>query len=395
MTEAKVKLGADKKRKDGSGSFFQQSDGSWRAQVRYYDPFTGKSRKISRRAKSRDDAREALKSLRNEAKTSRPATADTTVADYLAQYEAHTLPLLGLAPATIALQKSLIANPLTPTLGVVTLAEFDTQTAGRWQARLQSATTTKRSEGGKVRPLSTSTQRKAFYVLAKALDVAVRDRIIAANPLRELTPPREGKPTVPTTSASDFDDRILPAVKGLRIEPLVVFVGLTGCRLGEALGLRWQDVDLTAATVTFRRSGVSASETKSKKVRTAPLVPEVVKALRARRKEQREDQVKMGAGWQNTDGLVFTTQVGTAIDANNAWRDYRAVLTSKGLPTARPFHSLRHGLATRLLQRDVPMHVVSAILGHSSIKLTVDVYGHVEPVMHADALEKALGRQGG
>ena len=58
----------------------------------------------------------------------------------------------------------------------------------------------------------------------------------------------------------------------------------------------------------------------------------------------------------------------------------------------RPFHSLRHGLASRLLKRKMPMHVVSAILGHSSIRVTVDIYGHVEPVMHADEFAEALGR---
>ncbi|MGV1036593.1 MAG: tyrosine-type recombinase/integrase [Candidatus Nanopelagicales bacterium] len=158
------------------------------------------------------------------------------------------------------------------------------------------------------------------------------------------------------------------------------------------LGLRWSDVDLTKATVTFRRSGAATDRTKSGRVRTARLVPEVVAALKARRKAQCVDRLAIGSGWQNHDGLVFTTFEGRSLDSHNARRDFQTVLRANDLPTTRPFHSLRHGLATRLLQRDIPMHVVSAILGHSSIKLTVDVYGHVEPVMHADALQRALAR---
>ncbi len=165
-----------------------------------------------------------------------------------------------------------------------------------------------------------------------------------------------------------------------------MFIGLTGCRLGEALGLQWDDVDLARATATTDR-------TKTGQVRTVPLVPEVVDALKLRRMVERTDKLAMGSGWQDGTQLVFTTHEGRPMDPHNARRDFKAMLKRHDLSTVRPFHSLRHGLATRLLQRGIPMHVVSAILGHSSIKLTVDTYGHVEPVMHADELAEALGRK--
>lgn len=381
-----------KERRDGTGSIFQEKDGAWRAQIRYYDEFQGKSVLVRRRAKNRDDAREALKKLRDDVKPAQPVTSDLTVAEYLDRYAANSLPTLDVSARTKEIHLTLIENPLKPTLGKVKLSEFDAETAEKWLARLQVARTKPQGKAGKTRELAGSTKHKTFYVLAKILDIAVRDGLIADNPVRKLKPPRSGKTVVPSTSASDFDDVILPAVADMRISPLVVFVGLTGCRLGEALGLQWSDVDLARGTATLRRSGADTDRTKNQRVRTVPLLPEVVTALKARRKVQREDQLLMGSGWQNDAGLVFTTFEGRPMNPHNARKDFQAVLRRKGLNAERPYHSLRHGLATRLLQRDIPMHVVSAILGHSSIKLTVDTYGHVEPVMHADALAKAMGR---
>lgn len=381
-----------KERRDGTGSIFQESDGSWRAQIRYFDQFQGKSVLVRRRAKNRDAARDALKQLREDAKPAQRVSSDLTVAEYLDRYAANTLPTLDVSARTKEIHETLIENPLKPTLGKVKLSEFDAETAEQWLRRLQAARTKPHGEAKTTRELAGSTKHKSFYVLAKVLDVAVRDGLIVENPVRKLRPPRAGRTVVPSTSASDFDDVILPAVADMRISPLVVFVGLSGCRLGEALGLQWSDVDLKRATATLRRSGADTDRTKNQRVRTVPLLPEVVEALKARRKVQREDQLLMGSGWQNADGLVFTTFEGRPMNPHNARKDFQAVLRRKGLNAERPYHSLRHGLATRLLQREVPMHVVSAILGHSSIKLTVDTYGHVEPVMHAEALAKALGR---
>lgn len=388
-------------RRRGTGSIYREGD-HWRAQIRIVDPFSGGSKTIRRRASSRDEARDELKKLQ-EGDYTQKATTATTVAEYLRSYQENSLPSSGLAVSSIAMHKLLITNPLTPTLGEVKLRDFDTATAEQWLVRLDSARTKqapprpvkagrKRKPPAPTRPLAPATKHKAFYVLSKALDVAVRDKLITENPLKALRPPKETRVTVPATSAADFDNVIVPAVAGMRIEPLVIVVGLTGCRVGEALGLRWKDVDLEAETITIRRSTAETDTTKTGRIRTVPLVPEAVATLKARRKVQRIDKLAMGAGWADTQGLVFTTGAGAPVDVHNARRDLAKVLKAKKIDTRRPFHSLRHGLAARLLQRELPMYVVSAILGHSSIKLTVDLYGHVEPVMHAAAFAKAMGK---
>ena len=191
-------------------------------------------------------------------------------------------------------------------------------------------------------------------------------------------------------------DQLLAAAHGTHHEPLIVFVANTGCRIGEALALRWDDVDLDNSTATIRRSSTTSETTKTAAgVRTVPLLPEVVAALKARRSQQRADRLKMGPGWADAEGLVFTTGAGTPVDAHNARRSLRLVLRKAGLPTDRPWHTMRHSLATRLLNRGVPMPVVAQILGHASIRTTVDTYGHAEPAINAEALAQVMGHQAG
>ena len=385
-----------KARKDGAGTFFKSSQG-WVAQVRVYDDFTGKSKQIRRRARSRDHARELLKEMLENTPTTRTSPEDITVVEWLDRWMRDSLPVSGLKPKTQELYVHLVEHQLKPTLGSVKLRQFTPTQGEAWLQRLAVKptgvqTNASKEAGETPPPITKATQRNAFNTLKRALDTAVRDGLIETNPLASLARPVSRPSPVPVTSADDVDNAILPDVANLRIGPMVTFIALTGCRLGEASGLRWADVDLEEGTATIRRSSVTAESTKTDRARTVPLLPEVVDSLRTWRQKQRQERLVMGPGWQDTQGLVFTAGTGAPIDLHNARRDMQRVLRRHGIETARPFHSLRHGLASRLLARDVPLPVVSAILGHSSIRVTADVYGHVAPVMHADQLAKAMGR---
>ena len=374
-----------KERRDGSGSYFHSKQG-WVAQVRTFDPFTGKSKQIRRRARNRDHARELLRQLQDDVPTPTPSAADVTVAAWLARWAAESLPQSGVAVSTMEQYRNVIVSPLSPSLGAVRLSAFTPREAEKWSARLDTATT----KAGK--PLSQSTKRTCFAVLSLAMDTAVRDGLIKANPLHSIKRPRKSATAVPVMSADEVDQLLVAAV-GTHHEALIVFVANTGCRIGEALALTWKDVDLDRATATIRRSSLRSDSTKTRAgVRSVPLLPEVVEALRAQRSRQRMDRLKMGAAWADTEGLVFTTGQGTPVDPHNARRNLRGVLKSAGLPQDRPWHTMRHSLATRLLNRGVPMPVVASILGHASIRTTVDIYGHAEPSISADALARAMGR---
>jgi integrase len=115
-------------------------------------------------------------------------------------------------------------------------------------------------------------------------------------------------------------------------------------------------------------------------------------ALKAHRAVQNGERLKAGSLWQDND-LVFTSTVGTPVDVGNlTYRSFRPLLERAGLPRIR-FHDLRHTCATLLLTRTVNPKIVSEMLGHSSIAITLDTYSHVLPNMRdqaAAAMEEAL-----
>lgn len=165
-----------------------------------------------------------------------------------------------------------------------------------------------------------------------------------------------------------------------------------GLRKGEALGLRWQDIDWQGRTLRVnialqRISGkLQLIEPKTDKSRrTLPLPETIEAALKAHRIRQLEEKMLAGDRWQET-GLVFTTSIGTPLDARNAVRKFHGLLKKAGLGRFR-FHDLRHSCASLLLAQGVPPRTIMDILGHSQISLTMDTYSHVMSAMIRDAAD--------
>jgi len=180
----------------------------------------------------------------------------------------------------------------------------------------------------------------------------------------------------------------------------------TGLRQGEALGLRWRDVDLDVGQLRVahslqrvpiaRRTGRGPefvlAEPKTDRSRRAIHLPGVViAALREHRVRQLEERFASGAAWQDLD-LVFCTTVGTPMVARNLSRAFAHLLKQAGLPSIR-FHDLRHSAATLMLAQGVSPRVIMETLGHSQIGMTMNLYAHVMPSMQreaADLMDAAL-----
>lgn len=357
-----------------NGSIYRRADGKWVAQIYETDQLTEKTRKIRKYRSTRKAARAALEGMRK-APSSKLGRRDVTLAEFLQHYANGPIYRTGISPKTIKDWRRHLKRRAIPTAGEIALVDFTPGAAELWLERLSDIKT----PSG--RTPSTSTIRQTFLATKRALDFAVRDKYIASNPLSEVAAPQPGRTPVPATSPEELD-RALEQARGKRIEPLLWFVAYTGCRISEALNLRWADVDLSEATATFWK-------TKNKQPRTVRLIPEVVDQLRSQSAWQAEQKLK-STTWGNDEGYVFTTKTGRQQNRHNASRDLCAVLEQAGVTTRRPWHSLRHGLATRLLRKGVPMPVVSAILGHSGIQITVDTYGHIDAAIDQDVLAQAL-----
>lgn len=235
-------------------------------------------------------------------------------------------------------------------------------------------------------------------VLRTALNRALKDGLVVRN-AAALTDPVEvpDQPRRFLTTAEAL--ALLGAAQAERLEALYVLALNIGLRIGEALALRWQDVDLDAGRLSVvynlqrvRGKLVLVEPKTEKSRRTVSLPPAVLQALLDHAARQRKEKLRHLPLWQDSE-LIFTSQIGSPLDPSDVSRDFREFLARKGLPRVR-FHDMRHASGSIMLKNGVPMVTVSGILGHSNIATTVDIYGHVEQAAFDEAAVKmalALG----
>jgi integrase len=276
---------------------------------------------------------------------------------------------------------------IVPTLGKVSLKRLCPQDL----ERLYSA---KQDQG-----LSPTTVRYIHVTLRAALADAEKHGTVARNVARLVKPPRPAREEMHVLD-SDQVRSLLAAADGSRLEALYVLAVHTGARLGELLALRWKDVSLDRASLSIQatlqktREGFTFAPPKSAKSRRQiRLTPTAVSALKRHRVRQAEERLALGEAWQD-QGLVFPDPIGGPMSGITVLRaHFRPLLRRAGLPAIR-FHDLRHTCATLLLGRGVNPKIVSEMLGHSTVAITLDLYSHVLPTMQeaaAGALEAALG----
>ena len=234
--------------------------------------------------------------------------------------------------------------------------------------------------------LEPSTARRAHAVLHAALEEAVRGDLIPRNPAAHANKPKvRQKEIEPLDAAQTL--ALLDAARGDRYEALYVLCLACGLRQGEALGLKWSDIDLEAGTLRVRRqvqrvrrdgdrSGtLEFSEPKNASRRAVGLPPRAVRALREHRKRQLEEKLAAGAGWRD-GGFVFASGNGGPAEAQNVVRrHFKPLLERAGLPPVR-FHDLRHSCLSLLAQRGEPIRDLQALAGHATAAFTLQRYTH-------------------
>jgi integrase len=254
--------------------------------------------------------------------------------------------------------------------------------------------------------LSAATVKKMHVVLHRALAQAVTDGLVPRNAAHGVRTPRVGGPGV-EIKPLDAEEcaAFLRAACGERLEALYVLALHCGLREGELLALRWGDVDLGAAkpallvrrTLTRGEEGrgwVVGGSTKSGNGRRVRLTRRAVAALKDHRKRQLEERMRLAGLWQN-EGLVFPNETGSLFNPSNLRnRSFKRLKARSGVREDLRFHDLRHTCATMLLGEGVNAKVVSEMLGHASITITLNTYSHVLPDMQdsaVDAMEAAFG----
>jgi integrase len=234
--------------------------------------------------------------------------------------------------------------------------------------------------------------------LHNACKDAVRWGHISRNPLDAADPPRkkgDGTKEMRTWTKEQLR-AFLVTMAGERLSPLCHTIAMTGMRRGEAIGLRWSDVDLEAGRLSVRRAlipigrDVVVSEPKTTKGRRViALDPVTVEVLKARAARQLDEQRE----WDETSvdsGLVFTQENSAALDPESVSRYFRQAVKKALLPPIR-LHDLRHTHATLALQAGIHPKVVSERLGHATVSITLDTYSHAIPAKQEEAAALIAG----
>lgn len=352
------------KRSNGEGSVRLRPDGRWEG--RYNVQVGSATKRRSVFAKTKGEASSRLRA----ALTARdgglqPAPARETVDRYLLTWAAGVR--ASVRPRTADSYEQIVRDHLAPAFARVPLARLTPQA-------IQNAYRDLADRG-----LSPKTIGNAHAVLHKALQQAARWRLVPANVADLVDPPRVPQQQMRALSPDDARLVLVTAADD-PFEAMWRLAITCGLRLGELLALRWSEVDLDSGTLSVVatleqwQDGVAViAEPKTHRSRRQVLLgAAIVDALRRHR------SAHPGIGF------VFTRDDGRPLSRSMVDKAWTRLNARAGVPQVR-FHDLRHTAATLLLGRGVHPKIVSEMLGHSTVAITLDLYSHVTPTMQREA----------
>lgn len=367
------------RRSPGQGSVIRRRDGRWVARLTLWD---GTRREAYR--PTPEAAREALRGMLDERRAGVVGT-NASLGEYLDVWLADVQPTV--APATYKQHASIVKLHLRPALGRTKLRDLTVADVRRYLHR------------SKLHPQTVAHHRAT---LRRALADAVREGLVMRNVAALAQPPTVPHRERAYLTAAEVRT-LLTVTKGDRLHALWAVGATCGLRIAEALALTWEDVDMAAAILTVRGTlhripkapeGTDPWVIREPKTRgsrrTVPLTPLAVEALKAHDIRQAAEKLAAGRGSdERGKGMVFTTETGQPLHAPNIGKHLAPALKRAGLvregEAAPTFHSLRHAAASVMLEAGVPLKVVSELLGHSTLRVTADLYSHVAPTLAREA----------
>jgi len=241
------------------------------------------------------------------------------------------------------------------------------------------------------------TVRRVLATLSSALSDAVEQHRITHSPAQHVVKPEVDSAERTPWSAAEAA-QFLAWAKDDRLGPLFEVIMGCGLRRGEALALRWSDIDLNVRALQVRRTvgeiGGKLVYTKPKTTASAAGVGmslRVVEALKLQAARQAVERAEWDEAYEDTD-LVFARENGGPLWPKAVAGRFRTLAKAAGVPVIR-VHDLRHMAATLMIAAGVPLPIVSKMLRHSKVGITADLYGHLTQevsVQAADAMGAAL-----
>lgn len=370
------------KRGNSEGSIYKRADGRWCASVDLGHT-NGRRRRRAFYGKTRQEVVNKLHAAQRQLADGLPLPGQRQTVGGFLEVWLRDSAARKVRPRTLERYRQIVQLYLIPRLGRIRLAKLAPADVER---AMNEALTLGAS------PRSAAHMRA---VLRTALNVAMKWGSLGRNVASLAGPPRVPEREIRPLSRADAR-AILGAVRGDRLEALFTVALALGLRQGEALGLRWQDVNLDGGTITVQRSLQRVGgewlflEPKTiRSRRTVPLPGPVTAAVREHRARQLQERLRLGPAWQGETwgDLVFTDEAGGPLSGFHVRRRFNALLAVAGLPPMR-YHDLRHGAASLMAAQGVPVRVAMELLGHSQVSTTMNVYAHVAPELGRDAADR-------
>ncbi len=376
---------SEKTRKyDKRGNPFKRGN-TWT--ILYYpiDPKTGKKKQRWKGGfKTKKEAQDAIYEI-NAKINSNTYIEPTkmTLAKYLNKwYDSHCKPRL--SSNTLRGYRVNIENHIIPNIGYIPIQQLSKGEIQKFYFDIYDDGSNKDEDS--VKKLSAKSILYIHRVLNKALKDAVIDGILIKNPAEGVT-----RPTVRKFQNDIYDinmlKSLLEVVKGTDLHiPVALGVSL-GLRRGEVLGLQWRNINFNTGKIEIRQQ-ISYNEQKKvielttlkteNSIRTLPVPKGLMELLQEHKEEQETIKKLVGTDYFDSD-LVCCYNDGSPFNPKNFSKKFKRFLEKNNLPLIR-FHDLRHSYATLMLETNVDLKVTSAMLGHSSVTITADIY--------QDALER-------
>jgi integrase len=381
-----------KKRGNNEGTIVKRADGRWTASITIgRDPQTGKLKRAWFYGKTRQEAAEKLATaLRDKQRGTFVAPHKLMLGEWLDTWLwEYKRPKL--RPITFDSYEMLVRRHLKPALGHVPLKDLRPE-------HLQHFYNEKKRQGASAR-----TVRYLHTLLYGALTQAEKNQLVSRNVATLTEPPRKERKEMQTLTLQQVANHLFPTVGDDRLFAAVFLAFGAGLRRGELLALRWQDVDLNASVLHVRQTLVRVKNHKANEGegktrldfqepktaysrRTVPIPEQCLVALKRHKVHQAEEKLILGQAYQD-HGLIFCHPHGRPLDPKRFNEYFARTLAKAGLPSIR-LHDARHTFATLMLELGESPKTVQAMLGHSSVAITLDIYSHVSQELEKRAASR-------
>ncbi len=380
-------------------SLRKRNNGTWEGRYTIGYDALGKQKQISLYGKTRA---EVARKLNEKTAAIQNGTyiipRDHTLLEWLGIWLT-TYAYIKVRPSTYASYQAYINNHIAPFLGGVKLQKLTTE---QLQLFFNNKVKSGRLDGKG--GLSPKTIRNMYNMLHEALRQAVTNKYLSINVSEGVVLPTPQLPTIVVFKPEE-QQAILKACRKERLGFAIELDFMTGLRIGELCALKWRDFDFSEKLFTVQRTlqrvqkktaeiheksaktEIVEGETKTKNgKRVIPMTDTMFANLIQHRSRQTFEKLRAGRGYED-NGYVFANEIGCPIEPSYLRDVYERILNTAGVPHYK-FHTIRHPFATRAIENNMPVKVVSQILGHSSVQLTMDLYCHPSVSAKRNVLEK-------